>query len=70
MQLGNAARRIITDVEQKVKTLGNEQQTTTYARKYVMSVETQIPEIRDGNFALMEKDLISSASGRVEGVIL
>ena len=70
MQLGNAARRTITDVEQKVKTFGNEQQTATYAREYVVSVETDIPEIRDGNFALMEKDLISSASGRVEGVIL
>ena len=43
-------------------TQGIEQQTTTYAREYVMRVETGIPEIRDGIFALMEKDLISSAS--------
>ena len=57
-----AARRIVTDVEQKVMTQGIEQQTTTYAREYVMRVETGIPEIRDGIFALMEKDLISSAS--------
>ena len=35
-----AAQRIITDVEQKVMTQGNEQRTTTYAREYIMRVET------------------------------
>ena len=49
-------------MEQKVMTQGIEQQTTTYAREYVMRVETGIPEIRDSIFALMEKDLISSPS--------
>ena len=56
-----AAWRIITSVEQKEKTKGNEQQAS-YAREYVAKVEAELQKICDGILALMDKNLIPSAS--------
>ena len=56
-----AAWRIITSVEQKEKTKGNDQQAS-YAREYVAKVEAELQKICDGILALMDKNLIPSAS--------
>jgi len=56
-----AAWRIITSVEQKEKTKGNEQQAS-YAREYVAKVEAELQKICDGILSLMDKNLIPSAS--------
>merc|ERR1712136_606508 len=56
-----AAWRIITSVEQKEKTKGNEQQVS-YAREYVRKVEVELQKICDGILSLMEKNLIPAAS--------
>eukprot|EP00450_Noctiluca_scintillans_P040450 CAMPEP_0194480108 /NCGR_PEP_ID=MMETSP0253-20130528/3024_1 /TAXON_ID=2966 /ORGANISM="Noctiluca scintillans" /LENGTH=140 /DNA_ID=CAMNT_0039319441 /DNA_START=62 /DNA_END=480 /DNA_ORIENTATION=+ len=56
-----AAWRIITSVEQKEKTKGNEHQAS-YAREYVVKVEAELQKICGGILALMDKNLIPTAS--------
>ena len=56
-----ATWRIITSVEQKEKFKGMEQQAS-HAREYVAKVEDEIQRIRDGIPALMDENLIPSAS--------
>ena len=54
-----AAWRVITSVEQKEKSKG-EEQLASYAREYVAKVEGELQKIRDGILALMDKKLIPS----------
>ena len=54
-----AAWRVITSVEQKEKSKG-EEQLASYAREYVAKVEGELQKIRDGILALMDKELIPS----------
>ena len=56
-----AAWRIITSVEQKEKTKGNEQQASL-AREYVVKVEAELQKICDRVLALMDKHLIPASS--------
>ena len=56
-----AAWRIITSVEQKEKLKGKEQ-LASYAREYVAKVEGELQKIRGGILALMDKNLVPSAS--------
>ena len=56
-----AAWRIITSVEQKEKFKGKEQQAP-HAREYVAKVEGELQKTRDGIPALMDENLIPSAS--------
>ena len=55
-----AAWRVITSVEQKEKSKG-EERLASYAREYVAKVEGELQKIRDGVFALMDKNLIQLA---------
>ena len=54
-----AAWRVITSVEQKEKSKG-EEQLASYAREYVAKVEGEFQKIREGVVALMDKTLIQS----------
>ena len=55
-----AAWRVITSVEQKEKSQG-EEQLASYAREYIAKVENELQKIRDGIFALIDKKLVPSA---------
>ena len=56
-----AAWRVITSVEQKETSKGDEQLYSN-AREYVEKVEGELQKIRDGILALMDKKLVPSAS--------
>merc|ERR1712039_452842 len=56
-----AAWRIITSVEQKEKTKGNEDQSK-YAKEYCVKVETELQKICDTILGLLSGTLIGSAS--------
>ena len=56
-----AAWRVITSVEQREKLKGKEQ-LASHAREDVAKVEGELQKIRDGILALMDKNLIRSAS--------
>merc|ERR1712187_28634 len=60
--MGRAAWRIITSVEQKEKTKGNEEQAK-YAKEYCLSVEKELDEICDGILSLLEDYLIPKHPG-------
>merc|ERR1719480_575214 len=56
-----AAWRIITSVEQKEKTKGNEEQAK-YAKEYCQKVEAELQKICDTILRLLDGNLISKAS--------
>merc|ERR1712232_683196 len=56
-----AAWRIITSVEQKEKTKGNEEQAK-YAKEYCAKVESELQKICDTILGLLDKKLITKAS--------
>merc|ERR1712013_86344 len=56
-----AAWRIITSVEQKEKTKGNEQQAA-YASEYVSKIEAELQKICDTILGLLDGKLISKSS--------
>ena len=56
-----AALRVITSVEQKETSKGDEQ-LVLHAREYVAKVEGELQKIRDGILALMDENLIPSSS--------
>merc|ERR1711988_1127359 len=56
-----AAWRIITSVEQKEKSKGNEEQAK-YANEYCKKVEGELQKICDGIIALLESNLIPKSS--------
>merc|ERR1712061_460557 len=56
-----AAWRILTSVEQKEKTKGNEEQAKD-AREYCKKVENELQEICDKILGLLDSNLIKSAS--------
>ena len=56
-----AAWRVITSIEQNEKPEGKEQLASN-AREYIAEVERELQKIRDGILALMDKNLIPSAS--------
>merc|ERR1711920_619828 len=56
-----AAWRIITSVEQKEKTKGNEEQAK-YAKEYCSKVETELQKICDTILGLLDGNLINKAS--------
>ena len=56
-----AARRVITSIEQNEKPEGKEQ-LVSHAREYIAEVERELQKIRDGILAIMDKNLIPSAS--------
>ena len=56
-----AAWRVITSIEQNEKPEGKEQ-LASHAREYIAEVEGELQKIRDGVLALMDKNLIPSAS--------
>ena len=55
------AWRFIASVEQKENFVDNEQ-PATYATEYVVKVEAESPEVRDGIFELINKNVIALAS--------
>jgi len=57
-----AAWRIITSVEQKEKSKGNEEQSK-YAKEYCQKVEDELDKICETILALLDGKLISKASG-------
>merc|ERR1712110_896940 len=57
-----AAWRIITSVEQKEKTKGNEEQAK-YAKEYCTKVEVELQKICDTILGLLDGQLIPKASG-------
>merc|ERR1711988_1851339 len=57
-----AAWRIITSVEQKEKTKGNEQQAA-YAKEYCGKVEAELQKICDTIIGLLDKNLLGKGSG-------
>ena len=60
MEVGPAAGRIVTGVEQNDKTEANERQAAS-AREFVIKVEDELQKFRHGILALMDKNLIPSA---------
>merc|ERR1712226_1096286 len=56
-----AAWRIITSVEQKEKSKGNEQQAT-WAKEYCKKVEDELDKICKANLSLLDGNLINKAS--------
>merc|ERR1711920_654441 len=56
-----AAWRIITSVEQKEKTKGNEEQAK-YAKEYCQKVESELQKICDTILSLLDGNLINKAS--------
>ena len=56
-----AAWRIITSVEQKEKSKGNESQAK-FAREYCTKVESELQKICDTILSLLDKNLIGKAS--------
>merc|ERR1719174_981234 len=56
-----AAWRIITSVEQKEKTKGNEEQAK-YAKEYCLKVESELQKICDTILGLLDNNLITKAS--------
>merc|ERR1712064_59436 len=63
-----AAWRIITSVEQKEKTKGNEQEAT-YAKEYCTKVETELQKICDTILGLLDKNLIPNAQDSGESLV-
>merc|ERR1711944_175329 len=59
--MGRAAWRIITSVEQKEKTKGNDEQAK-FAKEYCMKVEAELQKICDTILGLLENNLIPKAS--------
>merc|ERR1712186_260781 len=59
--MGRAAWRIITSVEQKEKTKGNEEQAK-YAKEYCEKVETELQKICDTILGLLDDNLIKKAT--------
>merc|ERR1712203_346621 len=59
--MGRAAWRIITSVEQKEKTKGNEEQAK-YAKEYCAKVEAELQKICDTILGLLDGNLINKAS--------
>merc|ERR1712113_1354831 len=57
-----AAWRIITSVEQKEKSKGNEEQAK-YAKEYLSKVEAELQKICDTILGLLDGNLINKASG-------
>merc|ERR1719413_223507 len=57
-----AAWRIITSVEQKEKTKGNEEQAK-FAKEYCLKVEAELQKICDQILGLLDGNLIPKASG-------
>merc|ERR1719192_2312525 len=55
------ARRIITSIEQKEKTKGNEDQAK-WAKEYCSKVEAELQKICDTILGLLDKNLIAKAS--------
>ena len=58
---GLAAGRIVTGVEQEDSAEASEQQAA-FVREFVIKVEDELQKFRDGILALMDKNLVSSAS--------
>merc|ERR1712087_1078913 len=58
----HAAWRIITSVEQKEKSKGNEEQAK-YAKEYCGKVEVELQKICDTILGLLDKNLISKSAG-------
>ena len=56
-----AAWLVITSIEQNEKPEGKKQ-LALHAREYIAEVERELQKIRDGILALMDKNLIPSAS--------
>ena len=56
-----AAGRITANVDSEKETKGNEQQAT-YTREYVVGADAELPRINACILALMDEDLIPSAS--------
>ena len=56
-----AAWRVTASVEQKENLVDNEQ-LATYATEYVVKVEAESPEVRDGVFKLVDKNVVALAS--------
>ena len=56
-----AAWRVITSVEQNETSMGDEQLVSS-AREYVEKVEGELQKVRDGILALVDKNLVPSAS--------
>merc|ERR1739848_902261 len=56
-----AAWRIITSVEQKEKTKGNEE-NAKYAKEHCVKVETELQKICDTMLGLLDGNLISKAT--------
>ena len=56
-----AVWRVITSIEQNEKSEGKEQ-LASHAREYIAEMEGELQKIRDGILALMDKNLIPSAS--------
>ena len=56
-----AAWRVIASIEQNEKPEGKEQ-LASHAKEYIAKVERELQKIRDGILALMDKNLIPSAS--------
>ena len=56
-----AAWRVITSIEQNEKSEGKEQ-LASHAREYIAEMEGELQKIRDDILALMDKNLIPSAS--------
>ena len=56
-----AAWRVITSIEQNEKPEGKEH-LASHAREYIAEVEGELQKIRDGILALMDKNLVPSAS--------
>merc|ERR1712064_226743 len=56
-----ASWRIITSVEQKEKTKGNEE-NAKWAREYCTKVEDELQKICDGILGLLDSNLISKAT--------
>merc|ERR1712099_132101 len=59
--MGRAAWRVITSVEQKEKTKGNEEQAK-YAKEYCTKVEAELQKICDTILGLLDGNLINKAS--------
>merc|ERR1712190_39394 len=57
-----AAWRIITSVEQKENSKGNEE-NAKWAKEYCTKVETELQKICDTILGLLDRDLIGTASG-------
>merc|ERR1712190_240193 len=59
--MGRAAWRIITSVEEKEKSKGNEEQAS-YAKEYCGKVEAELQKICDTILGLLDTNLIAKAT--------